>query len=638
VKKIGRNDLCPCGSGKKYKHCCLAQQDIGRALASVHRDSPEDREELEAALEHFKAGRFGESRHHCEKVLSGDPNNVNALHYLGLIEYRAGHIEAAIHLMGRSAQIAPSASCLNNLGLAFEALGHLDSARGAYEQALLYDPNLAGAHNNLGNVCRGKRQLDDAIRHFERAIALDPKMAETYSNIGLVYSYQGKLEQSAQYFEKAVTIRPDFAEAYTNLLFLKSYAFSSNPDEYLRLARSWESRFISPHEREHARRKIQVRQKIPGRRLRVGYVSGDYRHHAVAYFIAKVFEHHDRSRVELFAYSSGTVRDRVTARLKGSVDHWVEIFGVSDGDVLARIEADQIDVLIDLSGHTKHERLAVFARRAAPVQASYLGYFASTGLTEMDYWIGDEVLTPITTDRQFCEEVWRLPRAWVSYYPVASAPEPVGRAEKDSTVWFGCFNNLLKLTEKSIAIWANVLHAVPEGKLLLKTKLLEDIGNQRRVWASFARQGISAERVLLEGESSWDDYMDAYNRIDVALDPVGGHSGGTISCDALWMGVAVIHASGSEVTSRFTESILTALGRTEWVCATEEAYIAKAVALAQDPDARQAIRSQLREQFLKSPLGDAKGLARHLEDAYFSMFDRWQDKQNDSVVVDGATP
>jgi predicted O-linked N-acetylglucosamine transferase (SPINDLY family) len=196
----------------------------------------------------------------------------------------------------------------------------------------------------------------------------------------------------------------------------------------------------------------------------------------------------------------------------------------------------------------------------------------------------------------------------------------------------------LKLTEKSIALWANVLHAVPEGKLLLKTKLLEDIGNQRRVWASFARHGVLAERVVLEGESSWDDYMEAYNRIDIALDPVGGHSGGTISCDALWMGVAVVHASGSEVTSRFTESILTALGRTEWVCATEEAYIAKAVALARDPDARQAIRSQLREQFLKSPLGDAKGLARHLEDAYFSMFDRWQDKQNDSVVVDGATP
>ena len=314
-------------------------------------------------------------------------------------------------------------------------------------------------------------------------------------------------------------------------------------------------------------------------------------------------------------------------RLKGSVDHWVEIFGAPDADVLARIEADQIDVLIDLSGHTKHERLGVFARRAAPVQASYLGYFASTGLTEMDYWIGDEVLTPKTTDRQFCEDVWRLPRAWVSYTPLAPAPEPVGRVEHDSTVWFGCFNNLLKLTEKSIALWANVLHAVPEGKLLLKTKLLEDIGNQRRVWDSFVAHGIAVGRVVLEGESNWDDYMQAYNRIDIALDPVGGHSGGTISCDALWMGVAVIHASGSAVTSRFTESILTALGRPEWICVTEEAYINAAVNLARDPGARKAIRSQQRGQFVASQLGDFKGLTRHLEQAYFAMFERWENKQ-----------
>ena len=621
--------MCPCGTGKKYKHCCLTQQDAARPLANGRLENPAHIKELEAALAHCKSGRFSEARQHCEKVLSSDPDNAHALHYLGFIEYRTGKIETAIQLMGRSAQIAPSASCLNNLGLAFEALGHLDSARGAYQQALLLDPKLAGAHNNLGNVCRGQRQLDDALAHFERAIALDPKMAETYSNIGLIYSYQGKLEQAAQYFEKSVSIRPDFAEAYTNLLFLKSFASSSSPDEYLGLARSWESRFVPPLERKHAREKTQIRQELSGRRLRVGYVSGDYRHHAVAYFIAKVFEHHDQSRVELFAYSSGTMHDDVTARLKGTVNHWVEIFGASDAEVLARIEADQIDVLIDLSGHTKHERLGVFARRAAPVQASYLGYFASTGLTEMDYWIGDEILTRKATDSQFSEEVWRLPRAWVSYCPLFEAPEPVGRTGTDSTVWFGCFNSLLKLTAESIALWSKLLLEIPEGVLLLKTKLLEDVGNQRRVLAGFAHHGVATERIILEGESQWEDYMDAYNRIDIALDPVGGHSGGTISCDALWMGVPVIHATGTAVTSRFTESILTALGRPEWVCETEDAYIASAAALARDPAARKAIRLQQREQFVKSPLGDAKDLTQHLEAAYFRMFERWQSKQGE---------
>lgn len=629
MKKIGRNDVCPCGTGKKYKHCCLTQQDTERSLASGRPENPAHIKELEAALALCKSGRFSEARHHCEKVLSSDPDNAHALHYLGFIEYKNGKIEAAIQLMGRSAEIAPSASCLNNLGLAFEALGHLDSARGTYQQALLLDPKLAGAHNNLGNVCHGQRQLDDALQHFERAIALDPKMAETYSNIGLIYSYQGKLEHAAQYFEKAVSIRPDFAEAYTNLLFLKSFASSSRPDEYLGLARSWESRFVSPLERKHAREKTLIRPEISGRRLRVGYVSGDLRHHAVAYFIAKVFEYHDRSRVKLFAYASGAMRDEVTTRLEGTADHWVEILGVSDAEVLARIEADQIDVLIDLSGHTKHERLGVFARRAAPVQASYLGYFASTGLTEMDYWIGDEILTRKTTDSQFSEEVWRLPRAWVSYCPLFEAPKPVGRTGTDSTVWFGCFNSLLKLTAESIALWSKLLLEIPEGVLLLKTKLLEDVGNQRRVLAGFAHHGVATERIILEGESKWEDYMDAYNRIDVALDPVGGHSGGTVSCDALWMGVPVIHATGQAVTSRFTESILTALNRPEWICETQDAYIARAAALARDPAARKAIRLQQREQLIKSPLGDAKDLTQHLEAAYFAMFERWQNKQGE---------
>jgi predicted O-linked N-acetylglucosamine transferase (SPINDLY family) len=628
MSKVGRNDSCPCKSGKKYKQCCLLKQ--GESLSDGnHRPIPKaSRSDLKVAAEHLRSGRFPQADLVCRRALETEPDHPDALHYLGLIAYNTGNNELAVELIGQAVQIEPTASNYSNLGLAFHGLGQLEAAVECYRQALLQQPNHAVAHNNLGNALKDQYKLDDAVQHYRKAITCNPRFAEAYSNIGAALKSQGKPDLAVDFYKNALAIRPDFSEAYTNLLFLKSFNTSSTPREYLSLARGWEKACIPTADRLIARSKKFQRKLLNGRRLRVGYVSGDYNNHPVSYFIEQIFAHHDRHRIELFAYSTGSLQDAVTDRLRASVEHWASCLGVSDQLLIAKIEADEIDVLIDLSGHTQHERLRVFARRAAPVQASYLGYFASTGLTEMDYWICDEVLAPAGMENQFSEQLWRLPRAWISYPTTAQAPDPDCAPAANRAVRLGSFNNLGKLTPQTIDLWADVLHALPAATLLLKTKMLGDTGNRQRVIDAFESRGIKRDRLELQGATEWRDYMASYNLVDIALDPVGGHSGGTISCDALWMGVPVIHYLGDRATSRFTASILSAIGRTEWICESNTEYIEKVVTLAMDVEQRKFIRFRLREQMAVSPLCDAKGLAQSLEDSYLLMFERWLTEQN----------
>ena len=380
-------------------------------------------------------------------------------------------------------------------------------------------------------------------------------------------------------------------------------------------------------DRQAAAGRVFRRSPLPGRRIRIGYVSGDYYFHSVSYYLKKIFACHDRTRIELFAYSTNSLRDAVTDEFIALADHWTPLFGLDDGAAAERIEADGIDLLIDLSGHTTGNRLGIFARRAAPVQAHYLGYFASTGLAEMDYWIGDEILTPPATDDQFTEQVWRLPRVWVSYQGRTDAPLPDWRPDPSGTVWLGSFNNLRKLTPATLSLWAKVLHALPEGRLLLKTKELADDQNRRRIWDTFASHDIAAARIELQDTSvtpGWLSHMAWYNRLDIALDPVGGVGGGTTTCDALWMAVPLIALSGDRMASCMTASMLHALGHPEWVAGCEADYVDRVVSLARDVELRRGLRADQRTRMAESPLCDARGLAAALENAYIEMFERWR--------------
>ena len=590
--KPGRNDPCPCGSGKKYKQCCQL-----RPAAPAKNNSAAT---IQTALEHHRAGRLAQAEEIYKQVLQADPSHPDALHYLGAIAIDQGRYEEAADLIGRAIRIKPSRSM----------------------------------YYNLGNALRELNKLDEAVENFRHALALDPNYAEAYTNLGGVLLVQHKLEEAIKSYRRALELKPRYTETYpsacSNLLFLYGYHATLSHEAYLAEARGWELACVLAEERLAARNRVFSPPPLDGRRLKVGYVSGDYRKHAVSSFIEQLFASHDRTRIELFAYSVNRQEDTVTARIKALPEHWVPVHGDTVPELYNRIRKDGIDVLVDLSGHTGHNRMEVFARRAAPVQVHYLGYFASTGLTEMDYLIGDKVLTPPELDWHFTEHIWRLPRVRASYDSKADVPSTRWQPDKSGTIWIGSFNNLGKLTPATLALWAKVLHALPQARLLLKTKEFTDEVNRRRILDEVCSHGIPAERIELNDSSStldWKGHMAYYDRLDIALDPIGAHGGYTTTCDALWMGVPVITLIGDRMASRMAASILDAIGHPEWIAHSEAEYIDKVVALANNAREREQLRFAQRERMAASPLCDAKNLAKEMENAYLEMFQLWQKKQ-----------
>ena len=571
--------------------------------------------ELEQAIESYR------------RALAIAPELAEMHFNLGAALNEQGSPDAAIASYQHAIALYPGyvqAHC--NLGAALLAQGKLDAAVESYQRALALNSGMTEAHYNLGIALQAQNKLDAAIASYRRALELQPDFVEGYCNLGNALRAQGQLENAIECYQQALAIKPNYANAYSNLLFLLSYHAVISPAEYLTQARGWEIACVPPQIRPAAQAKKFTRLPLAGRRLKVGYVSGDFRQHATSYFVEQLFTRHDRSRIELFAYSNNHACDAVTERFKALADHWVPIAGMTDLAVCERMAADGVDVLIDLSGHSANNRLGVFAYRAAPVQATYL-YFASTGLSQMDYWIGDEILTPPELDEHFSEQVWRLPRIWLSYKTIAAAPAPDWQPAKGGSIWLGSFNNLGKITPQTLRLWAQVLHALPEGRLLLKNKDLADAGNRQRILSELAAHGISAERIDLQPGTDWDDYMAQHVRLDIALDPVGGHGGGTSTCDALWMGVPVIHLSGEHVGARFAASMLHAIGHSEWIAHSEAEYIDKVIALAKNVELRKQLRFTQRDSMALSPLCDAQDLAGALEDAYSRMLQRWLDSQ-----------
>ncbi len=571
-------------------------------------------------------GRLEEATAHYSKAAQLSPDVADICNNLGTVFLMQGKLEAAGEQYERALVLNPDYSeAHNNLGLVYQSRGDLDAAVACYRKAIALNADFVDAHNNLGNALRNQGKLDEAVRQFNRVIALEPGQVEVYNNLGNALRNMGRLDEAIASFHKALQLNPGYAQAYSSLLFLHAYHGTLEAAAYLSLARGWEQACVPAPEREAAAKRRFKRLPASGRRLKIGYVSGDFRQHAVSYFIEQLFARHDRSRVELYAYSTAGTRDAVTARLQDLTEHWVVVAGLSDTALRERIEADGIDVLIDLSGHTAHNRMGVFARRAAPVQVHYLGYFASTGLSQMDYFIGDAVLTPPEMDPYFSEQVWRLPRIRASYDGKADAPGPGWRPDATGTLWVGSFSNLGKLTPETFVLWARVLHALPEAKLLLKTRALADAGNRRRILEAMAAQDIVPERIELQSSEitpGWREHMAYYDRLDIALDPIGAHGGYTTTCDALWMGVPVITLEGDRMASRMTASILSAIGHPQWIATTEADYVDKVVALARDQEQRKALRTSQRELMAISAMCDAKDLARKLESACLEMFEQ----------------
>lgn len=605
----------------------FAYQDLGdfdtaitcyRHALQLKADYPLALNNLGSALAH--QGEFEAAISLYLRVLVLQPDHAQACFNLAAALHETNRIEEALTYYQRAAALQPDdLDTRFNMGVVLEDLGRLDAAIACYQQVLELDPDYPEGHCNLGNVLKDVGQLEAAIASYQRALELRPEYPQALNNLGAALIDVGQADRAIEHYQQALTHQQDYMQARDNLVFALNYSVTEKPATYLAQALAFGALALakaSPYERWNAR-------PIPEKRLRLGFVSGDLRTHPVCFFLESVLTALDQRVVELHAYSTGKSADDLTRRIKPHFASWVDAHVLSDAALAARIHADAIDILIDLSGHTTLNRLSMFAWKPAPVQVTWLGYFASTGVPGMDYILGDPQVTPEEEKSHFSETVWRLPEVYYCYTPpdLAIEPSPLPALE-NGYVTFGCCNALAKLNDSVVALWSHVLARIPNSRLLLKTRLLDQPVFAQRLRERFAMHGIAADRLLLEGQSPRAQYFTALSKVDVLLDPFP-YPGGTTSLDGLWMGVPVLTLRGERFIGHQGETILVNAGLSDWIAADPDEYVAKAVACSQDLKALASLRGQLRAQLLASPLCDAPRFARHFESALKGMWQKW---------------
>jgi protein O-GlcNAc transferase len=558
------------------------------------------------------------------RALEIKPDFTEAHNNLGYALQYLGQLDGAVTSYRRALELKPDyADAQCNLGNAQQDLGQLDSAMASYMRALEINPDLADAHSNLGVVLRNQGRLENAVASYRCALEIKPDYAEAHNNLGLALQDLGQFDVAEESYQNALEAKPDYPEAHSNLLFALNYTASYAPSYYFEQACQF-GRIVA--KKVGARFSSWQCMALP-ELLRVGLVSGDLRNHVVGYFLEGLLAHIDPARIELIAYPTHHKEDELTARIRPYFSGWKPLFDKNDEAAARLIHADGVHVLIDLSGHTGHNRLPVFAWKPAPVQASWLGYFATTGVTEVDYLLADEVGVPNAQRGQFTESVWYLPDTRLCFTaPGVNLPVSPLPALANGMITFGCFQNLAKLGDGVLEVWGEVFAALPDAKLRIQCKQLREPSQVEQLLQRLLRYGIDPARVVTHRSSQREVYLAAHAEVDMILDTFP-YPGGTTTCEALWMGVPTLTLAGDSLLTRQGASLLTAAGLEEWVATSKEEYIAKAIALTSDKPKLAALRTGLRQQVLTSPLFDAPRFARNFEGALWGMWQRYQAQQ-----------
>ncbi len=567
-------------------------------------------------------GKYAEAALSCRRALELGYNDPEAYNVLGVALRWLGQLDEAISNYRRALELNPGfPEAYNNLGVALMEMGSLQDAIECYRKAIELKSDYVEAHNNLGIALKEIGQLDAAVTSCQRALELKPDYAEAYNNLGNNLMEWGLLDEALTNYRKVLELKPDFLEARSNLLFALNSS-DAHPSAYLEEVRKYGRNVAAKAEPPFA----SWHCADAPQRIKVGIVSGDLRKHPVGYFLESILAQFKNGRIELLAYPTTSRSDELSTRIKPFFSAWKPLAGLSDQAAADMIHDDGIHVLLDLSGHTGHNRLPVFGWRPAPVQATWLGYLNSTGIQAMDYIIADPWAIPQGEESQFTETPWRLPETYICFSQPEVAVE-VGSlpAQRNGYVTFGSFNNLRKVNDRVVACWARVLHAVPGSKLYFKAKVLNSPGVREKLVSRFSNQGIDEERLQMAGTfPSREDHFRAYQQVDIALDPFP-YPGITTTVEGLWMAVPTMAMKGDRFLSHQGETILHNAGLPEWIAEDEDDYVNKAVRFSVDLEQLSALREGLREKAIASPLFDAQRFARNFEDALWGM---WRERGN----------
>jgi protein O-GlcNAc transferase len=484
------------------------------------------------------------------------------------------------------------------------------------ERAVALEPRFYEAWLNLGTLLTDRIRFAEAERALREAVRLHAGSANASLNLAILLHRTGRIDEALAEIDRCLALAPDMLDARRERLTILLYAEGNTPESILEANRDVGRRL------EEGVTSVAARGAGggEGRRLRIGYISPDFRSHAVAHFFAPIIAAHDRSAVEAFCYAEVPVEDEVTRTIRGHADGWFKICGVSDDDVARRIAADRIDVLVDLAGHSQGNRLGVLARRPAPVQGTWIGYPATTGMRSVDFRITDAIADPPgASDALHTERLVRLAPVFLCFSPPADAGEPAPPpCLREGFVTFGSFNNVMKLSPSVVATWSRVLAAVPESRLLLKSSSPIDDASRKSLVARFAAQGVATGRVRCEPKSRMlADHYRLYEEVDIALDP-WPYNGTTTTCEAMWMGLPVVGLLGppGRHAARVTASLLHAVGMADLVAASVDDYVEIAARLTTDHDILRRLRTGMRARLRSSPLMDARATALGLETAY----------------------
>jgi len=589
-----------------YRNLGLALAKLGKNIESINAfkkailyDNTDVESHNDLAVLYGREGRLKKAKQEYERAIRKDPNYAEAYSNLGNTLKEMGRLDEAVASYNKAIHVSPNfAEAYNNRGLVLKELRQLDEAVKSYNKAIEIRSDYAEAYSNRGNILQELEQLDEAVMSYNKAIQYKIDNADAYNNRGNALKSLGLIVEAIGSYREAVRINPNHAVAQSNLLFCMQYGNDITNKKLYLAHKKWgdlQRKWLKTNKTEF------INAKDCNKKLRIGFVSPSFKRHPVGFFIASLFE--NKSDDAEFVCFSDTNLDDMSEHIKQLSDEWIDIRSMTDNDVANMIRNKGVDIAIDLAGHSTQNRLLVFARKSAPIQVTWIGgLVGTTGLEAIDYIISDRFETPDWADELYTEKIIRMPDSYVCYSPPLYAPTimplPV---EKNGFITFGCFNNPAKINKLVLEVWAIILKSVPNSRLFLKYKGINDHGNRQRILEFMQEHGIDISRLILEGKSQHRELLDQYNKVDIALDTFY-YSGGLTTCEALWMGVPVIAMPGETFVSRHSLTYLSTVGVPEFVASDASEYIELAVKLASNKTLLSNFRATLRERMATSAL------------------------------------